>query len=146
MDHKKGSRQMNYLGTDATAGPLPTRPLGSTGAEVPIVGFGAIAILSPSIVDAADPQAAANDCVKQAVEAGFTYFDIGPAYGGGRAEALLGPALVPFRERCFIAQKTLKRDGAEATAELEASLKTMQTDHFGASPQTPAAPTAPRCS
>eukprot|EP01045_Picozoa_sp_COSAG04_P013923 COSAG04_NODE_1014_length_8762_cov_31.342145_6_plen_73_part_00 len=71
------------------------------------------------------------------MEAGFTYFDIGPAYGGGRAEALLGPALVPFRERCFIAQKTLKRDGAEATAELEASLKTMQTDHFGASPHSP---------
>ena len=94
---------MNYLGTDATAGPLPTRTLGTTGAEIPIVGFGAIAILSPSIVDSPDPQAAANDCVKQAVEAGFTYFDIGPAYGGGRAEALPGPALAPFRERCFIA-------------------------------------------
>ena len=51
---------MNYLGTDATAGPLPTRTPGTTGAETPIDGFSAIAILSPSIADSPDAQAAAN--------------------------------------------------------------------------------------
>ena len=48
----------------------------------------------------------------------------------GKAQYRLGPALAPFRERCFVACKTQCRDKAGAAAELEESLRAMQTDHF----------------
>lgn len=36
------------------------------------------------------------------------YFDVAPTYGN--AEERLGPALKPFRDRCFLACKTTQRD------------------------------------
>jgi aryl-alcohol dehydrogenase-like predicted oxidoreductase len=40
-----------------------------------------------------------------AAEAGVTWFDLAPAYGGGRAEAIAGPFLSARRERVRIATK-----------------------------------------
>jgi predicted aldo/keto reductase-like oxidoreductase len=51
-----------------------------------------------------------------------------PTYGN--AQERLGPALKPFRDKCFLACKTTQRDAAGAKAELEASLRMLQTDHF----------------
>jgi aryl-alcohol dehydrogenase-like predicted oxidoreductase len=58
------------------------------------------------------------------------YFDVAPTYGRGEAEQKLGPALKTHRDRVFLACKTQKRDRAGAEAELNASLKQLQTDHF----------------
>jgi aryl-alcohol dehydrogenase-like predicted oxidoreductase len=69
----------------------------------------------------------ASDYVAKAVERGVNYFDVAPSYGN--AQDCLGPALKPHRQKCFLACKTLKRDAAGAKAELEGSLKTLQTDH-----------------
>ncbi len=58
----------------------------------------------------------------------MNYFDVAPSYGN--AEERLGPALAPYRKNVILACKTQKRDRAGAVAELDTSLRRMQTDHF----------------
>ena len=67
---------------------------------------------------------------------GCTYIDVAPAYGGGEAERLLGPALAPHRDKVFLSCKTgLFRESTEAAiAQLENSFEVLQTDHLS-SPQ-----------
>jgi len=91
------------------------------GTELSIIGFGGIVV---SQVE----QSEANDIVAWAVERGVSYFDVAPTYGN--AQERLGPALKPYRESAFLACKTTKRDAAGAQAELEGSLRLLQTDHF----------------
>jgi predicted aldo/keto reductase-like oxidoreductase len=99
---------------------LPRRRYGKTDAELSIVGFGGIALMNGE-------QKVADEAVAWAIERGVTYFDVAPSYGN--AQDRLGPALAPYRDRCFLACKTGKRDAAGARAELENSLKVLQTDH-----------------
>ena len=103
---------------------LPQRDLGATGKKVPILGFpgAALAVFRESDQDKV------NEHVKRAFEAGVTYYDIAPSYG--RAQYRLGPALAPYRRECFLACKTAVRDKAGAAAELEESLRALQTDYF----------------
>ena len=100
---------------------FPKRPLGKTGCELSIIGFGGI------VVQNAAPEHA-KAVVAEAFERGINYFDVAPSYGN--SELKLGPALKPYRDRSFLACKTGKRDKAGAKEELDNSLKTLQTDHF----------------
>ena len=102
---------------------MQLRTLGKTGEELSVVGFGAIAFVNES------PEFG-REAVARAVDAGVTYFDMGPAYGHGEAEERGGPAIEPYRDRIFLAEKTGKRTKAEAAAELRHSLKRMRTDYF----------------
>jgi aryl-alcohol dehydrogenase-like predicted oxidoreductase len=102
-------------------GRLERRALGRTGEALSIIGFGGIVVM-----DATPEQASAR--VAHAIERGVNYFDVAPSYGN--AEERLGPALAPYRKNVFLACKTQKRDRAGAMAELESSLRHMQTDHF----------------
>jgi predicted aldo/keto reductase-like oxidoreductase len=43
---------------------------------------------------------------------------------------MLGPALEPYRNDCFLACKTHRRDAEEARKELEQSLRKLRTDYF----------------
>ena len=70
----------------------------------------------------------AERIVGTAIDRGVTYFDVAPSYGN--AEERLGPALEPYRQNVFLACKTNIRNAAEAEQELNASLKTLRTDHF----------------
>lgn len=97
------------------------RKLGKTGAQLSMVGFGAIAVSQET------PEYAAN-LVAQAVERGINYFDVAPTYGN--VEERLGPALEPYRKDVFLACKTGKRAAAAAEEELHTSLKLLRTDHF----------------
>ena len=74
-----------------------------------------------------DPGASAN-IVSEAVDRGVNYFDIAPSYGN--AEDRLGPALAPYRNRCFLACKTDGRLKDDSRADLEDSLRRLKTDHF----------------
>jgi aryl-alcohol dehydrogenase-like predicted oxidoreductase len=103
------------------AGRLERRALGRTGESLSIIGFGGIVVM-----DATPEQASAR--VAHAIERGVNYFDVAPSYGN--AEERLGPALAPYRKNVFLACKTQKRDRAGAMAELDSSLRHMQTDHF----------------
>lgn len=103
------------------AGRLERRSLGRTGESLSIIGLGGIVVMN-----ATPEQASAR--VAHAIERGVNYFDVAPSYGN--AEERLGPALAPYRKNVFLACKTQKRDRAGAMAELESSLRHMQTDHF----------------
>ncbi len=102
-------------------GPLPKRRYGRTKEELSIIGFGGM------IVKDVTPKAAAN-FVAEAVDRGVNYFDVAPYYGN--AQQRLGPALKPYRQKCFLACKTLERDAAGSAKELQQSLKLLKTDHF----------------
>jgi aryl-alcohol dehydrogenase-like predicted oxidoreductase len=66
------------------------RPLGSSGLRVSAISFGASSLGGVfRTVDESEGVAA----VHAALDLGITYFDVAPAYGGGRAEEVLGRAL-----------------------------------------------------
>lgn len=100
---------------------LPKRPLGKTGIELSIIGFGGIVVMN-------EQQDKADKIVAESVEAGVNYFDVAPSYGN--AEEILGPALKPHRDKVFLACKTHHRTAAEAKQTLDESLKKLKTDHF----------------
>lgn len=85
------------------------------------VAFGGVVVMNESQEDA-------NAYVKEAYEAGITYFDVAPSYGN--AEVRLGPALKPYRKDVFLACKTMERSAAGAEKELKQSLKNLETDYF----------------
>jgi aryl-alcohol dehydrogenase-like predicted oxidoreductase len=109
------------LRRERTPGQLEKRSLGRTGEKLSILGFGGIVVK-----DATTEQAAER--VREAIDAGLTYFDVAPSYGN--AEEMLGPALQPYRRGVFLACKTQGRDKAAALAELDRSLRRLRTDHF----------------
>ena len=113
------AKERLLAGKPAT-GPLERRRYGRTDEKLSILGFGGILVMNATPAESAD-------YVAQAVDRGVNYFDVAPSYGN--AQDRLGPALKPHRRKCFLACKTLKRDAAGAAAELEASLKTLETDH-----------------
>jgi aryl-alcohol dehydrogenase-like predicted oxidoreductase len=100
---------------------MKKRPLGKTGDELSLIGFGGI------IVRDTTPKEA-DQYVGEAIDRGVNYFDVAPLYGN--AQERLGPALKPYRDQHFLACKTLLRDATGAHSDLENSLRTLQTDHF----------------
>jgi len=100
---------------------FPKRILGETGEKLSVIGFGGILVSGVE-------QATANNMVTSAFERGINYFDVAPSYGN--AQDQLGPALKPYRDQCFLANKTLERDKAGSEKELHESLKKLETDYF----------------
>lgn len=100
---------------------IPKRVLGKTGEKLSIIGFGGIMLND-------NPQDFANELVAKSYELGVNYYDVAPNYGN--AQEKLGPALKPYRKKCFLACKTHERDAVGAQKNLEESLKLLQTDYF----------------
>jgi predicted aldo/keto reductase-like oxidoreductase len=100
---------------------LPRRSYGRTKEKLSIIGFGGMVVRDVTTKEA-------EKFVAEAVDRGVNYFDVAPYYGN--AQQRLGPALKPYREKCFLACKTLERDAAGAARELKQSLKLLKTDHF----------------
>jgi aryl-alcohol dehydrogenase-like predicted oxidoreductase len=67
--------------------------------------------------------------VRRAYDLGINYFDMARSYWNGRAEEVYGAAIPPFRKQIFLTTKSGRRTAAEATAELEESLRLMKTDY-----------------
>lgn len=89
-----------------TGAGLQYRPLGRTGMYVSSLSFGASSLGGVfREVDEAEGIAA----VHTAMDLGINYFDVAPAYGGTRAESLLGRAIrgVP-RDRFYLSTKVGK--------------------------------------
>ena len=97
------------------------RKLGRHDVELSVLGFGGIVVMQREQPDA-------DAAVAKAFDQGITYFDVAPQYGD--AQQVLGPALKPYRDRVTLACKTLMRTGPEAAAELDDSLRKLETDHF----------------
>jgi len=74
-------------------------------------------------------QEQASTRVAQAYDRGVNYFDCAPSYFDGEAENKLGEALRPYRQKVFLAEKTMHRDAKGARDELERTLHRFHTDH-----------------
>jgi aryl-alcohol dehydrogenase-like predicted oxidoreductase len=105
--------------------PLPTRPLGRTGAGVTVLALGGYTGMKEPRSDRFDPVELAN----AAIDAGIRYFDTAPSYGGGQSERNYGAVLARRRDEVFLAAKTGQRTYDRAMREFEQSLKRLRTDH-----------------
>ena len=82
---------------------VPRRPLGRTGLEVSVLGFGA-SPLGGVFGDVSEETA--REAVHAAVRAGINLFDTSPYYGLTKSEAMLGKCLVGIpREDVVVASK-----------------------------------------
>jgi len=88
---------------------LQTRTLGKTGLEVSALGFGCMG-LSFGYGPAMEKESAIA-LIREAVEAGVTFFDTAEVCGPFANEELVGEALAPFRDQVVIATKFGFRDG-----------------------------------
>jgi len=100
-----------------TPGPLPTRPLGSTGIAVPVVGLGTWRVFDLPPRD----QPVADAVVAAAYEAGVRVVDSSPMYG--RAEAVLAGAIAARRADAFVATKVWSSSVDEAQAHYRRQLE-----------------------
>jgi predicted aldo/keto reductase-like oxidoreductase len=107
--------------------PLPTRPLGATGLDVPILGLGG------HHLGLAGSAAAARRLVDVAWEEGIRFFDTAESYQSGTSERWLGTALKGRRDEAVLMSKTFafpERSGASARRHLEGSLTRLGVDHL----------------
>ena len=98
------------------------RKLGKSDLNVSEISFGGIMLMDT-------PQAEADKIVEDAVKNGINFFDVGPTYGN--AQNILGPALKPYRDKVYLANKTEPgQSREEVRRDLEKSLKLLDTDYF----------------
>ena len=96
-----------------------TTRLGKTGLEVSRVGIGGIPIQRPS-------EDEAIKIIHRALDLGINFIDTAAGYGN--SEERIGKALIGHRDQVVIATKSGRPGKTEAAAELERSLKRLQTD------------------
>ncbi|MEC9489538.1 MAG: aldo/keto reductase [Halanaerobiales bacterium] len=98
------------------------RKLGKTNLNVSEISFGAIMLMNT-------PQAKADQIVKNAVKNGINFFDVGPTYGN--AQNILGPALKPYRDKVYLANKTEPgQTKDQVRQDMEKSLELLDTEYF----------------
>ncbi|MEO8809530.1 MAG: aldo/keto reductase [Rhodanobacter sp.] len=117
---------------------MKTRKLGNSALEVSALGFGCMGL--NHAYGTPMPRQEAIGLLREAVEAGVTFFDTAEAYGPFTNEELVGEALAPLRDRVVIATKFGFKDGiasggmdsrpAHIRAVAEASLKRLKTDRI----------------
>jgi aryl-alcohol dehydrogenase-like predicted oxidoreductase len=117
------------------------KTLGKTGLRVSVLSFGASSLGGVfHVVEESE----AIKAVHTALDLGINYFDVSPAYGGRRAETVLGKAIkgIP-RDRYFLSTKvgkysnpekygddTLDYSPSRTRASLEKSAELLGTDYF----------------
>ena len=93
------------------------RTLGKTGMKVSTVGFGCMITSDPTVIT-------------RAVDIGITLFDTSRGYQRGQNERMVAGALGSKRKDIILTSKVDAKDTAGALAELETSLKELNTDHL----------------
>lgn len=113
-------------GAAEETGAVGRRPLGKTGEKVSILGIGGYHLGAAS-----SPEVAAR-IAHEAIDAGINFFDNAWEYHDGRSEEWMGKALKDRRQKVFLMTKvcTHGRDKKVALAQLDESLKRLQTDHL----------------
>ena len=117
---------------------MQTRTLGHSGLQVSALGLGCMGLnfgYGPG-----PGKQAAIALIREAFEAGVTFFDTAEAYGPFTNEALVGEALAPVRDQVVIATKFGFKDGNAQTgvdsrperirAVADAALKRLKTDRI----------------
>jgi aryl-alcohol dehydrogenase-like predicted oxidoreductase len=105
----------------------PARTLGSTGVQVPLIGYGT-APLGKEKNDRSAIQARehAMRCLNHAIDRGITYLDTSPDYG---SEPHVGAVMKDRRDEVFLATKVNRRSRDGVLREIHESLAKLQTDH-----------------
>ena len=99
----------------------PARPLGATGVQVPLIGYGT----APLGKDHISTDHAVR-CINHAIDSGITYLDTSPDYG---SEPKVGEVMKTRRDEVFLATKVNNRSKEGVLNELKESLQKLQTDH-----------------
>lgn len=100
---------------------VPTRPFGRSAIEVPILSLGGMFDIPSN-----------QTLLKQAVRWGVTYWDTAHVYSGGRSEEGIGHFFKAYpdqRQRIFLVTKSTARSPRGMRADLDTSLRRMNTDH-----------------
>ncbi len=105
------------MANPADVNKLNYRVLGKTGLKVTTVGFGCMITTDPSVI-------------VRGLDMGITYFDTARGYQHGNNERMVGAALKGRRKDIVLSSKSEAGTPAEATAELETSLKELGTDYL----------------
>ena len=124
-----GAMPKNYDEPEATdemrrkalEGSLPRRPLGATGEELTIVGFGGYHLLEVS------PEKA-EKLLNFYLDAGGNFIETAIAYGDGESERKIGRVMQHRRRECFLSTKTPARTQQKAAKHIQRSLENLNTD------------------
>jgi aryl-alcohol dehydrogenase-like predicted oxidoreductase len=105
---------------------IPTRTLGRTGIQVPLIGIGTGSRFC-SVYD----EDKALEILNYALDHGLYYWDTAHNYGNDKviSEERVGKILKNRREEVFLATKVRARNADEAKRHIEKSLKRLQTDY-----------------
>ncbi len=107
---------------------IPTRVLGKTGVEVPIIGFGAGSKFQGVHAGREDD---AVQLLHHAVDLGINWFDTGHIYGkDGWSEKMVGHVLKTRREEIFVTTKIHDRNYDNIMRQVDISLERLQTDYI----------------
>lgn len=106
----------------ALEGKLPRRPLGRTGVELTILGFGGFHLIHVSDEEA-------DQLLNFYLDAGGNFIETAIAYGRGDSERKIGRVMETRREECFLSTKTHRRDRKGAAESIDESLRNLRTDH-----------------
>jgi uncharacterized protein len=112
-----GGLALPALGVAAPGGAVTYRPLGKTGVKVSSVGFGCMITSDPTVIT-------------RAADLGINYFDSSRGYQNGQNERMVGAALGARRKDVLLSSKCDTRERASILAELDTSLKELNTDHL----------------
>jgi aryl-alcohol dehydrogenase-like predicted oxidoreductase len=105
-------------------GSMPYRVLGRTGERVSAIGLGGWHLGLPRVDEALSIR-----LVRDAIDRGINFLDNSWDYNEGKSEIRMGTALRDgYRKRAFLMTKIDGRSRAEATRQLEESLRRLQTD------------------
>jgi methylglyoxal reductase len=80
-------------------------PIGNSGLNASVIGFGAWAIGGGDVWGGSDDDAEAIRTIRAALEAGINLLDTAPAYGWGHSERLIGKAVEGCRDSVILATK-----------------------------------------
>ena len=114
---------------------MQTRPLGTTGLELPILSFGASSLGQEfRQIDIGE----ALDAVRTAIDHGLTFLDTSPFYGRGMSEMLLGRVLPEYDRDRYLLQTKIGRYAGEhfdfsarrVAESVDISLERMKVDHL----------------
>jgi aryl-alcohol dehydrogenase-like predicted oxidoreductase len=111
---------------DRMADNVPTRMLGRTGVKVSAIGLGGYHIGRPNVSEDDGIR-----IIRTAIENGITFLDNSWDYNEGKSELRMGRALRGgYRDKAFLMTKVDGRDRRSAAAQLDESLRRLETDRI----------------
>ena len=119
------ARSLSASATAEAKNGIPYRPLGRTGEKVSLVGLGGYHLARQS--DTAE----SIRIIRTGLDEGINFLDNCWDYNGGESEIRMGKALRDgYRQKAFLMTKIDGRTKTAATAQLNESLRRLQTDRI----------------